>query len=290
MFSLTHGHLNLLSACPRKFQYLILEQLTTPISIDQQSALDWGQQFHLLIQQQELGLEPTLFSQEDNEFNQCMAALRKAAPELFSSVQDAPRTMELFRSSEHHRSLFFHGYLLTVVYDLLILYPHRAEIIDWKTTLHPREFPSLSKDWQTKLYLFVLAETQQNLNPILTADHVRMTYWFVRPRHVSPSPDPHPQSVSIPYNRSLHEQTRRELTGLCRQLTEWLNPSLPSMSYSTLPQVNVTSGLCSTCCFAIRCQRTASSDTPVIPNLGETESLSISDIPEVILDEGAIDR
>ena len=57
MFSLTHGHLNLLSACPRKFQYLILEQLTTPISIDQQSALDWGQQFHLLIQQQDIILQ-----------------------------------------------------------------------------------------------------------------------------------------------------------------------------------------------------------------------------------------
>ena len=53
---LSQAQLNTLEACPRLFQHLHLDQLGSPVPPEQQESLTWGSQFHLLMQQQALGL------------------------------------------------------------------------------------------------------------------------------------------------------------------------------------------------------------------------------------------
>jgi len=67
------------------------------------------------------------------------------------------------------------NYLLTVIYDLILLESDRAVIFDWKTYLKPIDADKLAKNWQTRLYLYVLAETAA-----YPLDSLSMTYWFVQ--------------------------------------------------------------------------------------------------------------
>jgi ATP-dependent exoDNAse (exonuclease V) beta subunit len=60
--------------------------------------------------------------------------------------------------------------LLTVIYDLLIEAEDNAQILDWKTYPQPKEQNRLAKDWQTRLYLYVLAETSDYLPEQISMD------------------------------------------------------------------------------------------------------------------------
>jgi hypothetical protein len=53
---LAQGALALLTACPRRFQYVVLEQGEGVTSPELQQRLDWGKQFHQAVEQWELGL------------------------------------------------------------------------------------------------------------------------------------------------------------------------------------------------------------------------------------------
>jgi hypothetical protein len=57
LVSLTQGHLQLLELCPRRFQYTYLEQLTVPTDPATLQSQEWGSRFHLIMHQQQLGLE-----------------------------------------------------------------------------------------------------------------------------------------------------------------------------------------------------------------------------------------
>ncbi|NJM48794.1 MAG: PD-(D/E)XK nuclease family protein [Alkalinema sp. RU_4_3] len=56
MMRLAQGALKLLSECPRRFQYVVVEQGGAMTSPELQQRLDWGKQFHQLVEQWELGL------------------------------------------------------------------------------------------------------------------------------------------------------------------------------------------------------------------------------------------
>ena len=53
---LSQSHLALLDYCPRKFQYVYLDNLTSPPPLEEQTYLRRGSQIHHLMQQQELQL------------------------------------------------------------------------------------------------------------------------------------------------------------------------------------------------------------------------------------------
>jgi hypothetical protein len=237
---LSQSHLNLLETCPRKFQYLYLDQVGTPLSPEQQDYLDTGSRFHLLMQQRELGLPVEVLLPVDQQLQQWMTALEQVAPHLFRSAADE------VRQSEHRRTLEFAGHLLTVVYDLLILRSDRAHILDWKTHLRPRPRAWLEQDWQTRLYRFVLAETSD-----YAPEQISMSYWFVQARDPS-SGTLQPQEIRLLYNQVLHEQTSRQLMALLKQLDIWLEGYQNGIP---LPQVSPSVGLCQQCSFAPRCQR-----------------------------------
>ncbi|HEY9880871.1 MAG TPA: PD-(D/E)XK nuclease family protein [Leptolyngbyaceae cyanobacterium] len=235
LINLTQGHLGLLEACPRKFQQVYLEGLNSPPSPDLQYSQLWGNRFHLLMQQRELGM-PLPVASDDEGLQECMQALLETAPDLFKP------DLASFRQSEHRRSHVFNGYILTVIYDLLILKPNSGLIIDWKTYLQPKHRANLEQDWQTRLYLYVLVETTD-----FQPDQVSMSYWFVRNR------DPQtqalaPQQVAIRYSLAKHEQTRQALTKLTQALSKY-------QSAGEFPLIAPGARECDRCSFVAPCGR-----------------------------------
>ena len=238
---LSQGQLTLLETCPRQFQHVYLEQMAAPLAPEQQISLSGGQRFHLLMQQAELGLPVAALAQTDAMLEQWFTAFRGAAAQIMGS---APA---IARQSEQLRTLEFADHLLTVVYDLVILTPDQAQILDWKTAAPPQQSQYIHRSWQTRLYQFVLAET------IAYAAHqITLTYWFFAADERTMPPNFGPQSLKFSYDRAQHQKTHHDLTQLLNQLTAWL------ADYATgkfLPQVLESAGHCGTCSFAVRCQR-----------------------------------
>jgi hypothetical protein len=235
LIRLSQSHLNLLNTCPRKFQHIFCDRLAAPIHPEQQESMEWGSHFHLLMQQQELGLPIGAFLETDPKLKQWVNGINQEIPEIF-----APG-LSSFRDSEHCRTLEFQGYLFTVIYDLLITETSEAQIIDWKTYPQPRNFRWLAQDWQNKLYLYLLAETSEYL-----PEQISMTYWFVQSQ-------PHPQNHKFVYSDRLHAETEKELTSLLKQLDKWLeNYHQHGIDF---PLVSESAGHCKNCNFAGRCDR-----------------------------------
>ncbi|MEO1180898.1 MAG: PD-(D/E)XK nuclease family protein [Cyanobacteria bacterium J06636_28] len=254
VISLSQAHLTLLESCPRRFQYIFNQSLAVPPKPAGQEAALWGSQFHLLMQQQSLGIPIDVMSTAHGDMTAKVEALRQQAPQLFHSGPD-----ERLRQSEHQRTLAFNGYLFTVIYDLLVLTDSSGLIVDWKTYLKPPLQQYLAQDWQTRLYLYVLSETS-HLNP----EQLTMAYWFVRHRN-DRGEDLSPSDYRFAYSLQQHDQTRAELLRLTDQLSA-LRQS------NAFPQTSVLER-CGRCPFQIRCQRL---DEPSLP-------LDLEDIEEISL-------
>ncbi|NEP17584.1 MAG: PD-(D/E)XK nuclease family protein [Leptolyngbya sp. SIO4C1] len=263
--SLSQSHLTLLETCPRKFQHIFLEALAVPTGPDQQTSALWGSQFHLLMQQQALGLPIEVMAPADPEMSESVAALRQAAPDLFATAGPSE-----LRQSEHQRTLAFNDYLLTVVYDLLILSPAAGQIIDWKTYQRPPQRSWLETDWQTRLYLYVLAETAA-----LAPEQISMTYWFVRSRDRQTG-RLQPESYRFGYSARQHAQTQAALMSLTQQLTQL------RQSAAAFPKVDIAKGRCDRCPFAIRCQR-AGTASVLEQTVAIATGLDVDSVDEVVL-------
>jgi hypothetical protein len=261
LMRLSQGQLNLLEQCPRRFQHVYLDQLGAPLPPEQQSRIEWGNRFHLGMQQRELGLP--WFGSANDPLQQCIESFRRATPDLFSPMSNQ------FRQSEHRRSLEFEGYLLTVVYDLLILEESQAQILDWKTYPRPKQAKWLQQNWQTRLYPLVLKETDD-----YSPEQISMTYWFVEPAF-SAEAIHQPASLTFAYSTRQHEQNSQDLAQRLQQLTQWLQDYEQGIP---LPQVALSEDRCSDCCFAVRCQRNGNREShgnPLLPQLEEIQEITI---------------
>ena len=257
LLQISQAHLQALEICPRKFQYLFLEQAALP-SVEIGPAQQQGIQFHRLMQQHELGLEiqPLL---ADNPLLQ----------DWFEQFQQFPPPMVSgARHSEHQRTLVFQDFALTAVYDLLIQNADQAQIIDWKSYRRPVKTQQIQSSWQTRLYPFILAETSAYRPEQLT-----MTYWFAQAESAS-------HTLDLPYSAVLHQQTRIDLLALLSPLQEWLqSPQAP------LPQVDFSAGHCLSsdyrCPFLSPCRRDSNSDSnrPTLINIDEISELSLDVLP-----------
>ncbi|TAF06638.1 MAG: PD-(D/E)XK nuclease family protein [Nostocales cyanobacterium] len=243
LFRLSQGHLNLLTACPRKFQYTYLEQLATPTDPQQEEYQTLGSSFHLLMQQQEMGLPINSFLERDKEDEKLktlktwMTAFSKVAPEILTPEINN----QTFRESEHYRTLQVQDYLITVIYDLLIADHEKAQIYDWKTNPKLPKKDDLAKNWQTRLYMYVLAETSEYL-----PKNISMTYWFFQAKD-------QPKNIEFKYDTQEHEQTGNQLNQLLKKLTNWLENYENGEPF---PQIG-ESQTCDYCQFAKRCDRFA---------------------------------
>lgn len=259
LLRLSQGHLNLLETCPRKFQHTYLEQLNSPANPEHEERQTLGSRFHLLMQQREMGLPINSFLQTDPQLQSWMSAFANAAPEILIPATDS----ETFRESEHYRTLQVQDYLLTVIYDLLIADNYKAQILDWKTYPKPPDKRQLSKNWQTRLYMYVLAETSEYL-----PENISMTYWFVQ----SPGK---PQNIQFTYSDSLHKQTTEKLNQLLNQLTIWLKNYQHRESF---PQVPENSKACNYCQFDQKCDRRTTTEGTIsntLPSLEIIQEISL---------------
>lgn len=205
---LSQGHLNLLASCPPKFQQVYLDRFTSLPDPHQQETQAWGNRFHLLMQQRELGLPIEPLLQENQELNHSLQALIQAAPEILVGKENQ------WREAEHCRTLSSGNYLLTVIYDLLIAEEEKAQIFDWKTYLQPQNKSKLASNWQTRLYLYLLAETSEYL-----PEQISMTYWFVKLPN-------RPKSLTFSYSQRQHQKNQQDLTNLLANLDNWLEDYL----------------------------------------------------------------
>ncbi|HAZ49878.1 MAG TPA: PD-(D/E)XK nuclease family protein [Cyanobacteria bacterium UBA11371] len=274
---LSQGHLNLLATCPRKYQHTFIDQLGSPTTPEQQEKQAWGSRFHLLMQQRELGLPIESIIQEDAQLQRWVTGLVGVAPDILTPNPNS----EAFRDSEHCRTLAFGDYLLTVIYDLLIADIKSAQILDWKTYPKPQKRQNLAQNWQTRLYLYVLAETSD-----YAPEQISMTYWFVQSQ-------PEAKSLKFTYNAGLHEQTRRDLSRLLHQLTDWLRRYEKGEEF---PLVEEPAGTCDFCQYAVRCNMVPEPRRDIAPQrwrdrtaeTGESETnkdlmLNLASIQEVSL-------
>lgn len=202
LIRLSQSHLNLLSICPPKFQQVYIDCLGSLPVPEQQDSLQWGSRFHLLMQQRELTLPIEPWLATDAELNNSLKALIEAEPEL-------ELKKNVWREAEHSRILVRQHYLFTVVYDLVIADRDRAIVFDWKSYRQPPKLKNLNNNWQTRLYLYVLAETTE-----YEPEQIQMTYWFVKSGK--------PNRVTLDYSQSQHQQTERDLTALLDDLETWL--------------------------------------------------------------------
>ena len=255
MIPLSQSHLTHLDICARKYQYVFFDALLGPSTYDQHLTTQWGSQFHLLMQQQALDLPVEVITPADMGMANSLAALEKAAPDVFAYLPESsvskqvfdekaePADPNIFSQSEHRRTLEFNGYLLTVIYDLLVTsagtpeHPDSGQIFDWKTHQQPPKQERLQKDWQTRLYLYVLCETSE-----LAPEQISMTYWFVRTEDKTPS------FYRFDYTLAQHDVTRKDL----QQLTDGLTQMREQTDF---PKVAVEKGYCVRCPFDVRCQR-----------------------------------
>ena len=197
-----------------------------------------GSRFHLLMQQWQLGLPVEPLVQNDGALQSWLAAFVGAAAKILKLEDDRPDPLI---QSEHTRTLEFEGYLLTVVYDLLLLGDRRAKILDWKTYPRPPRTHWLLQNWQTRLYCFVLAETSP-----YPPEQLSIVYWFFQSQG-SQAEVPEPQSVQLAYDCVQHEQTRQDLTQLLQRLTGWLEEYRRGQPF---PQVELELA-CDRCGFAV---------------------------------------
>ena len=236
LLRISQGQLNLLERCPRQFQHTYLEQLRPPTNPDYEEKLLQGSRFHLLMQQREMGLKIGSFLQKGSQLESWMKTFASIAPDILTPAADS----EVFRESEHYRTLQVQNYLLTAIYDLLIANREEAQILDWKTYRQPPNKRKLQYDWQTRLYMYVLAETSD-----YPPENISMTYWFVQS-------ESKPHSIKFNYSSLQHKQTEKKLNQHLKKLTKWLQAY---QQEEELPQVPEGSKTCNYCQYASRCQR-----------------------------------
>jgi hypothetical protein len=235
MLRISQRHLKILETCPRQFEHTYCDRLTLPINPAQQVKTQLGSDFHLLMHQRELGLPIEPILARSPQLNTWMQAMLQAAPTLFESND---RTL---RESEQVRTIQIDNYLFTAIYDLVILQPEQADIIDWKTYPLPKYKKDLDLEWQTRLYLYILAETSDYL-----PKQIAFTYWFIQST-------PQPKSIKISYTLKQHRQTQIDLLALLAKLTDWLDAD--QHPREPFPQVAASTGSCDRCNFAARCDR-----------------------------------
>jgi hypothetical protein len=269
LLRLSQGQLNLLERCPRQFQHIYLEQLYSPTDLEREEHQTLGSRFHLLMQQREMGLPIDSFLQTDAQLQSWMTAFTNAAPDFITPISNS----QTFRESEHYRTLQVQNYLLTVVYDLLIADHQQAQIFDWKTYPKLPNKRKLEQNWQTRLYMYVLAETSDYL-----PENISMTYWFVQS-------EGKPQNIKFSYNYHQHEKIAKKLKQLLSKLTSWLKDYQQEKDF---PQVSDDSKACEYCQFAKRCNRTYTNlaQTPEVNSPLQdldTNLMNIASIQEVSL-------
>jgi len=215
MDTLTFSQASLLAflACKRRFQLRYLEKLTwpdLPLTSKQKAAIEQGQKFHQLVERQILG-----FREDVNDLADHQLKLWWQRFEQYFLPMPHGRALPELRLTVPIGSHF-----LTGRFDLVIVGFEKDQqvfnIYDWKTS-HPRTVTDLQEDWQSKLYLAMLAEGGNALNPSggpLLPSQITLTYWYVTDPQI-------PRTLH--YSQKQHEQNWVEIQSVVDDIESCLN-------------------------------------------------------------------
>lgn len=182
--------------CQRRFQLRFVTELpwpSAPHDAQLEAVLERGKAFHRLLEQHFLGLPVVLPPDADDEMRGWWATFRQRPPAL----PGGRRFPELALTVPVGEMVLFGRF------DLLILGDDGAHLFDWKTERRPRSADTLRDDWQTRLYLAMLAEGAAALGRALPPEQIALTYWFVRaPEH----------AVTIRYDADWHRRNWAEIS------------------------------------------------------------------------------
>jgi CRISPR/Cas system-associated exonuclease Cas4 (RecB family) len=254
--SISQGHLNTWETCRRKYQYSFLEDLSLPeADLQRKKNLLLGANFHLLMQQQELGLDVSDLASSDPKLQLWLAAFEQQPPTMIEGDRlcEHRRTLEVaIQMSLHHsqNNNCRQGYfVLTAIYDFLILGDRQAQILDWKTHQVAIAKDKLQASWQTRLYLYLLVKTTNYLPKQLS-----MTYWFANTG----------ESVVINYSEAEYRSTETKLEIILREISE-----------ATDYPLAVDISECKYCEFRDRCDRVDASKNTAPKNIAEIPEIEI---------------
>ncbi len=214
---LSRGKLTTFLECRRRFQLRYLEMAAwpaAPLPAVDEERLGRGQQFHQLVQRHFLGLkiEPATIS------DRTVRGWWLTFARFLSNLPHGRNMPDGRTLPELTLTIPIRGHLLHGRFDLLIIGEKDglpfAHLYDWKTG-RPLDESTLRHDWQTRLYLAMLAEGGQALwgegqNP-LRPEQISITYWYV----TAPE-EPH----TISYNQAWHEQNWAEIEAIVAQIEE----------------------------------------------------------------------
>ncbi|PZV19646.1 MAG: hypothetical protein DCF20_01170 [Pseudanabaena sp.] len=255
--SISQGHLNIWEICRRRYQYNFLEDLSLPeADLQRKKNLLLGSNFHLLMQQKELGLDISSLASSDPKLHSWLAAFEHQPPEMIAGDRlcEHRRTLEMtIEMSLHHSQNSDRGqayFVLTAIYDFLILGDRQAQILDWKTHQIAIAAEKLKTNWQTRLYLYLIAKTTS-----YSPEQLSMTYWFANTA----------ESVIISYSQAEYISTENQLKQILTEINQAIN----------YPKLPLSSPDCNYCEFRDRCDR-GNILTSATPS-------NIADIPEVTI-------
>ncbi|MEO1131202.1 MAG: PD-(D/E)XK nuclease family protein [Cyanobacteria bacterium J06639_1] len=212
---ITHVHLNAIANAPERFEAQFVNLTELPNLPKNAAALERGRQFHQVMQQHFLGLDVSPLLDADADLDRYFQAYRTSPPELLDGDRQAERALTSACG----------GFQLYGVLDLLVEGGDRAQIVDWKTYRHPPTVEHLRRHWQTRLYLYLLADNFEGDRAALS-----MTYWFAEaPEH----------SVVIPYSQADYDRDRADIQHLLDRLQQWLPDRFPTQAIAPTPALAV---------------------------------------------------
>ena len=215
---LSQSALSAFARCERRFYLRYVRRLEWPAPLtgseqEWERSLRRGERFHLLVQQDALGLpaDEIVRASGDAELAAWWERYRRHPP----PPPEGPR-IALHAELELEVSLAG-GRRLVARFDRLEVSGGpggaRLDIVDWKTGAPaPRE--RLERSWQTSVYRFVALEAAPSLAPgPVAAEGIRFVYWQ------SALPE---RPVVLHYDGEQHEEARRRIESSAAQIEEGL--------------------------------------------------------------------
>ncbi len=244
-------------ACQRGFELRYLRRLTWPAvprPEEDEARAALGRQFHQLLQRHFMGLPVETAAIGDARLRRWWDLFAQNQPDLPNGriLTEATLTIPIEQQ-------FLHGR-----FDLLVIGEEEgrpfAHVFDWKTGKAQDE-TALRRDWQTRLYLALLAEgggalwgegAPSGLNP----DDIRITYWYVT------EPD---SPRTLQYSQTEHRQNWQELTAVVSQIQTHLESGEWPLTDDLVQ--------CRWCSYQIYCGRGEGDTAVTNPDESEEEPL-----------------